>query len=93
LQPAADLERRIGAIWGELMGIEAIGPDDNFFELGGHSLLAAQMLARLKSEVGVDLPLEKVFESPTIRCLAMVAKTIETPVADAADKSKHEFRF
>jgi hypothetical protein len=73
LQPAADLERRIGAIWGELMGIEAIGPDDNFFELGGHSLASVQVIAWAKRTYSVALhPLSLVTDS-----LARIAQEID----------------
>ncbi|MFO1657762.1 pyoverdine non-ribosomal peptide synthetase PvdD [Pseudomonas aeruginosa] len=46
--PGSELERRIAAIWAEILGVERVGLDDNFFELGGHSLL----LLMLKERIG-----------------------------------------
>ena len=45
--PATNAERRIAAIWSELLGCGQISLADNFFELGGHSLLAMQASRRI----------------------------------------------
>ncbi|MGV3723879.1 MAG: non-ribosomal peptide synthetase, partial [Actinomycetota bacterium] len=42
--PAGEVELTLTAIWGEILGLERIGPHDDFFELGGHSLLAMRVL-------------------------------------------------
>jgi FkbH-like protein len=59
--PRTDLERRLCAIWSEMLGVPPIGIHDNFFDLGGHSLLAVQLLSRLKGELGIELSLEVVY--------------------------------
>ena len=38
--PGGEVERRLTAIYRELLGVDQIGGDDDFFALGGHSLLA-----------------------------------------------------
>lgn len=53
-------------IWADVLRIEALGVTDHFFECGGHSLLAGQVLARVQSAFGVDLPLRSLFDHPTI---------------------------
>ncbi len=36
------------------------------FELGGHSLTITQIIARMRDRLGIDLPLDLLFDNPTI---------------------------
>ena len=73
--PRTDLERRLSALWTELLGVPDIGADDNFFDLGGHSLLAVQLVSRLQKELAIDLPLEAVYTGALT--VAELARSIE----------------
>ncbi|MFG2652233.1 amino acid adenylation domain-containing protein [Streptomyces sp. NPDC048436] len=84
--PAADDDPRLkqlAELWTELLEVESVGPDSNFFSLGGNSLLALRMVNRVRAELGVDLPLGRVFEAPTVRefaaCLDEDADTGRSP--------------
>lgn len=70
--PRNETEEIIVEIWQDLLGIAEIGVYDNFFELGGHSLLATQVHSRLREHFGVELPLNTIFEAPTVADLAVV---------------------
>ena len=69
-EPAGALERVIGAIWCDLLGVERVARDDDFFALGGHSLLATRLFARLKDTFAVQIPLRAIFEHRTLAALA-----------------------
>ena len=64
--PSSETEKSVARIWRQLLGLKEIGTHDDFFELGGHSLLATQFLSRLRREFHVDLPIQTLFEKPTI---------------------------
>ncbi|WP_281174023.1 non-ribosomal peptide synthetase [Andreprevotia chitinilytica] len=68
--PRNTTETQLAAIWAEVLKLDRIGIHDNFFELGGHSLLATQIMSRTRRELGVDIPLNVIFETPTIAALA-----------------------
>ncbi|HSF43554.1 MAG TPA: beta-ketoacyl synthase N-terminal-like domain-containing protein, partial [Thermoanaerobaculia bacterium] len=63
-------EEALAVVWQELLGVLPVGVHDDFFELGGHSLLGTQVIARLREAFGVDLPLEALFDAPTVARLA-----------------------
>jgi amino acid adenylation domain-containing protein len=68
--PATELETRISQLWGEVLGAESVGVNQGFFDLGGHSLLAMEIVARIRGEFGVDLPVWELFSVPTVRAWA-----------------------
>jgi len=68
--PRDELERRLAAIWCDVLGLSEVGIRDNFFELGGHSLLAARLFTGIEQAIGQHVPLATLFRSPTIEALA-----------------------
>lgn len=68
--PRTDTERKVAAVWEDLLRRESIGAHENFLELGGHSLLAIRVVSRLNEAFDVDLPLAVMFETPTVAGVA-----------------------
>lgn len=69
--PRNVLEEKIADIWKKLLKVERVGIFDNFFELGGHSLIAMRLVAALRNELNVELPIKTLFLNPTIAWLSI----------------------
>jgi amino acid adenylation domain-containing protein len=68
--PETPVERQLAAIWCRVLEVDEVGMDDDFFDLGGHSLLAAQLGARLRRRLAVEIPTGRLFELSTLGALA-----------------------
>ncbi len=94
--PSNDLERKISAVWQELLGHAKLGTSDNFFDLGANSLLMMQANSKLRTALGVPLSLVQMFENPTIASLAKylesAARGDEAGTATAAGQDRAQAR-
>lgn len=68
--PRTETERRLVAIWSELLDVERIGVDDGFFALGGDSLDVAEVIAAIEQEFGWRPSVGSFAGEPTIAALA-----------------------
>ncbi|MFC5673252.1 amino acid adenylation domain-containing protein [Streptomyces incanus] len=82
--PATATERRVAAIWSDLLQVESVRREDDFFDLGGDSLLVLRVFARL-AEHSVPLP------RPTVvyrhRTLAALSAAIDAAAAQPEPRS------
>ena len=76
-------ERRIAALFSELLGHDRVGVDDSFFDLGGHSLVATKLVTAIRSECGVELGIRDIFELATVGRLAERVDQLRSPVSVA----------
>jgi amino acid adenylation domain-containing protein len=68
--PRTPVEQAVAEIWAQVLGLPKVGVEDDFFALGGHSLLATQVVAQVRSDFAVELPLHSLFTCPTVTTLA-----------------------
>jgi phthiocerol/phenolphthiocerol synthesis type-I polyketide synthase E len=82
--PSTATEKKLAAIWSELLGVERVGVNDDWFELGGHSLLATRLFSRIEQTTGKNLPLASLLEGATIKHLAsLIGDTQEAEIPPA----------
>jgi amino acid adenylation domain-containing protein len=74
IEPRDTLELELAQLWQEVLGVPRIGVQDDFFELGGHSLLAMRLMARIRQELGHDLPLSVLFVGGTVEEMARLLR-------------------
>jgi amino acid adenylation domain-containing protein/thioester reductase-like protein len=83
-RPATEAERRVAAIWQEVLHVQRAGADDDFFTVGGNSLLATRVVAGLRRELGVAIPVRALFDRPTIAGLAELVSGRRAPAEKIA---------
>ena len=91
--PGTLVEEKLLTIMQALLGKEQIGVNDNFFLAGGHSLLGMQVVMRLRSAFGVDISLQQLFESPTVKRLALVVEDRLIEAIDTMSDEEAEIQF
>ncbi|MBI3158389.1 MAG: alpha/beta fold hydrolase [Chloroflexi bacterium] len=73
--PRTELERRLTAIWEDVLDIRPIGVGDAFHELGGDSLQAARIFVEIHRQLGHYLPPAVLYTAATIAALAESIQT------------------
>jgi hypothetical protein len=79
IPPRTPFEEALGNIWKELLRIDQVGIHDDFLALGGNSLLGTVLISRIGGIFGIELPLHRILEQPTI---AELAALIEQQLID-----------
>lgn len=82
LSPRTVVEEKLSALVTDLLFVPRVGMNDHLFLIGGHSLFGTQLIARIRDNFGVELPLRSIFESPTP---ALLAQAIERLMATRID--------
>lgn len=68
--PRTTLERQVAKAWSKVMKTENVSVRDEFFESGGKSLLAVVLVQEINRSLAATLPLQVIFDAPTIEALA-----------------------
>ena len=68
--PRTELEASLARQWAEVLGVDEVSVEEDFFAVGGNSLVAIQLIAQIRKETGVRLPMQILFEQSTVARLA-----------------------
>jgi amino acid adenylation domain-containing protein len=71
------LQAQVATIWANMLHQPHVNIHDDFFELGGHSLLALQLINRIRTTFAVDLPLDSLFETPTVEQMTLLIEEMQ----------------
>ena len=80
--PRTPTEQALAKLWAQLLQCDRVGLHDDFFALGGHSLLATQLVARLRDEFCVTVPLRVFLDEPTVASVAEYISTLRQRAAE-----------
>jgi acyl carrier protein len=83
--PRTPIEEMLVGIWAEVLGLDQVGIYDPFLELGGDSLRASQVLSRALQAFGVQVPVSRFLETPTVEAMAVLIAESLAEQAEAED--------
>jgi acyl carrier protein len=86
--PRTRVEEALVRIWAEVIGLAHVGIHDNFFELGGHSIAAFQIMFQVIKEFELEVPLQSLFQSPTVAEMAVVITECRGKKLDEKEMSR-----
>jgi acyl carrier protein len=83
--PEGEIERIVATAWQEVLEVDRVGREDDFFGLGGQSLPAMEAIDLIAERLSIEIPLEVLFEYPTVRQLAVqIAELTQRPASAPA---------
>ena len=85
---ATPMEKKLLQVFEEVLG-RPVTVDDHFFEVGGHSILATKLTFQLRVAFKQELPLNLLYQYPTV---ATLAKVIQAGLNDALHEMSSDAR-
>ncbi|WP_062212208.1 non-ribosomal peptide synthetase [Streptomyces sp. NBRC 109706] len=92
VEPATATERRVAAVWAEVLGHQRIGAHDNFFDLGGNSVRLLAVLQALNEPLGEALdgaPNERGDGVPALTLVDLFRHPSPAALAAHLDRPRH----
>ena len=87
IAPRNPFEEMLAKLWSTVLNREKISVHDNFLEIGGDSLAGIRLMTRVNNTFKLKLPINRIFEYPTIAMLAVhIEKTITELMASMQKK-------
>ncbi|PTX58414.1 amino acid adenylation domain-containing protein [Kordia periserrulae] len=77
----SQIEEKLIEIWSGILSVEQteIKRNSDFFQLGGHSLIAIDLISEIKKVFSREIPLNGIFDAPTIKSQALIIQEMEGP--------------
>lgn len=79
-----DVESFVRDVVARLLGVDAVPADADFFALGGDSLLALEVTSAVQDELSFEVPLDLLFQHPTLAEFAARLEEMDGARADSA---------
>lgn len=87
-EPVDALMDELASLWADVLNVTHVPADAHFLLLGGDSLTGTQLLSRVRTRWGVDLPISVLFADPSLRGMtgALASQLATVQVQPAASR-------
>ncbi|MYW05294.1 amino acid adenylation domain-containing protein [Streptomyces sp. SID3343] len=75
--PSDEVTEAVRVIWAEVLELDDLGVDEDLFDLGGHSLTITRIAARIRKRLGVEVPLDVFFDTPTVAGVTVAVRELQ----------------
>ncbi len=84
------LSSELAPLWADVLNLPQVPEDAHFLHLGGDSLTGTQLLSRVRTRWGVDLPISALFADPSLRGMAsaLADRLASAPTTAATDPQR-----
>ncbi|PWW07321.1 amino acid adenylation domain-containing protein [Paenibacillus cellulosilyticus] len=82
--PQTDIQKKLVAIWKQVLDVNEVGINHNFFQLGGHSVNMIQLEVEMENQ-HLSIPIRLVYERRTIQEIAEWMEDHPEGAAEIAD--------
>ncbi|MFD4636181.1 amino acid adenylation domain-containing protein [Lentzea sp. NPDC058436] len=86
--PRTPVEEAVAEVWRSMLDVERVGVHDDFFLLGGDSLMAMRAVVHLRRALGVEVPIQSLFDHPRLEDAAFAIE--ERMLAEIEDMTDEE---
>ena len=90
--PQTKDEATLAEVWKDTLNVDSVSAADSFFELGGNSLLAVRLVWKIREALGVDIPIQELYQRPTIGELRQALTGMEVRPSGIDEKIRAQIR-
>lgn len=95
--PKNEVEKKLVAIWEEVLKRNEVGVEDDFFDLGGHSLKLTLLINKIAKEFNVKIPFEKLFNYSVLKdqvnLIRESNRAKEMPITSLQEAKNYEMSY
>lgn len=81
--PSTAAEEAVAGVFARTLHASEVMAEHSFFELGGHSFLAHPVISGVNEALQANLPLQAIFQAPTVESLAALAESGQAETAES----------
>jgi acyl carrier protein len=74
--PESPAQESLAVLVGDVLRLDRVGVDDDVMELGADSLQMVEMATRIEEELDVEITVGDIFDTPTVRGLAVLVDEV-----------------